>query len=314
MSETCHKPVPIAARTDLVDSIDGSPVNRTAEPMARLLGGRQPLAPWTLPCGTRLTPCWTRDGFHGYAPGMDGHLIAGYHRRARRCSWSVENRCLTSVLRPGTVTLIPATHDGEWTLEGRLEVSHVYLSNERMQFCAASFDRTRPVELIDRLGFEDAAVARMLELLSQEAAAHAAPTLFLDEALDLLCLQLMRRHSASLETQTKVAVRGLTPKQLRLIRQYMREHLERNIALEELAGLLRLSRFYFCTAFRLATGKRPHEWLTFERMERARALLKNHKLRIIDVGFMVGYTTPSAFAAAFRRAVGETPSSYRRQS
>ena len=281
--------------------------------MARLLGNSQPMAPWTLPCGTRLTKAWTRDGFDGYAPGMDGHLVAGYYRQPQRCSWTVENRRLASVLRPGTITLIPASHDGQWTLSGRLEVSHVYLSKQRLQFCAESFERARSPELVDRLGFEEPAIARVLELLANEAASQAAPTLFLDEVLDLLCLQLVRRHSEFPEPQTKVPAQGLTPKQLKLVTRYMREHLNRNIALEELAGLVQLSRFYFCTAFRLATGKRPHEWLRMERIERARMLLKNRALRIIDIGAMVGYETPSAFAAAFRRVAGVTPSSYRRQ-
>jgi AraC-like DNA-binding protein len=55
----------------------------------------------------------------------------------------------------------------------------------------------------------------------------------------------------------KVPTRGLTPNQVRLLTNYIREHLSRNIALEELAGLVRLSGFYFCKAFRVATGKRP---------------------------------------------------------
>src|ERR1700749_385216 len=158
----------------------------TAEQMARLLGAPQPLAPWTLPCGTRLTQRWTRDGFHGYAPGMDGHLIAGSYNSAQRCSWSTGKRRLTSTLRPDTITLIPASHDGQWTLNGRLEVSHVYLSKQRLQSCITSFEKARSVELVDRLGFEDPAMARVLELLSHEATSQSAPKLFLAEALDLL--------------------------------------------------------------------------------------------------------------------------------
>src|SRR5262249_24778752 len=142
----------------------------TAEQMARLLGRPQPLAPWVLPCGTRLTRSWTRDGFSGYAPGMDGHLVGGYHRRAQRCTWSMGSQRLAAVLPAGTITVIPAGHDGHWTLDGPFEVSHVYLSNQRLQSCAAAFERTRPVELVDRLGADDPATARVLELLSQEAA------------------------------------------------------------------------------------------------------------------------------------------------
>ena len=307
-----HRARQDVAESSQIEEMRASILDRTAEQMARLLGRPQPLAPWTLPCGTRLTAPWIRDGFHGYAAGMDGHLIAGYHGRGQRCCWALENRRLTATLRPGVLTLIPATQDGQWDLAGRLEVSHVYLSDKRLQSCVAQFDKAKSVELIGRVGYEDPAVARVLELLSQEAATRSAPTLFLDEALDLLCLQLVRRHSAFPQTGAKPAARGLTPKQLRLVTGYMREHLDRDITLQELAALLQLSRFYFCTSFRLATGKRPHEWLTLQRIERARTLLQDPALRIIDVAVAVGYQTPSAFAAAFRRVVGITPSDYRR--
>jgi AraC family transcriptional regulator len=169
------------------------------------------------------------------------------------------------------------------------------------------------VQLVARLGQEDSAVARVLELLGQEASGQSAPTLFLEEALDLLCLQLIRRHSAFPDTRSRPTNRGLTGRQVRLVTGYIREHLDREITLEELASLIHLSRFHFCTAFRLATGKRPHEWLTIQRIERARTPLESTALRIIDVGLSVGYRTPSAFAWAFRRIVGDTPSNYRRQ-
>lgn len=300
---------------DTADPADGShaPILDTVEQVARLLGKPQPMPPWTLPCGTRLTPAWTCDAFRGYAPGMNDHVISGYYRRKQRCSWSTGNQRLAATLRPGTLTVIPATCDGQWAMEAPLEISHVYLSDQRLKFCAESFERAKPVELVGRLGCEDLSAARVLELLSQEAGSPSAPTLFLDEALDLLCLQLIRRHSAFPDNRIQAAVQGLTPKQLRLVTEYMRENLDRDITLAELARLVRLSRFYFCTAFRLATGRRPHEWLTLERVERARTLLKDRSLRVVDVGLAVGYQTPSAFAATFRRVIGETPSNYRRQ-
>jgi AraC family transcriptional regulator len=287
--------------------------NRTAEQMARLLGKPLPLAPWTLPCGTRLTTVWTRDAFHGYAAGMDGHLIAGYHRRAQRCSWTVENRRLAGILSPRTMTLIPATYDGQWTLAGPLEVSHVYLSTKRFESSVEQLGGGRNAELVGRVGHDDPALVRVLDLLSHEASTQSAPTLFVDEMLDLLCLQLIRRHCVFSQAPVSPLKRGLTPKQLRLVTGYMREHLERDITLAELANLLQLSRFYFCTAFRSATGKRPHEWLTLQRIARARTLLKDGGLRIVDVGLAVGYQTPSAFAAAFRKVMGQPPSEYRRQ-
>ena len=297
------------------DAIDEPHLGRrsAALEVARLLGRPQPVAPWTLSCGTRLTAVWTHGGFKGYAAGADDHSIVAHHRHAQQCSWAAENRRLTATLRPGTLTLVPATHDGYWTAAGWSEVSHVYLSDKRLQSCAQQLGTARPVRLVARLGQEDSAVARVLELLGQEASRQSAPTLFLEEALDLLCLQLIRRHSAFPDTRSSPPRRGLTGRQVRLVTGYIRENLDREITLEELARLIHLSRFHFCAAFRLATGKRPHEWLTIQRIERARALLQDSALPIIDIGLSVGYRTPSAFAAAFRRIVGDTPSNYRRQ-
>src|SRR5262245_6722277 len=106
---------------------------------------------------------------------------------------------------------------------------------------------------------------------------------------------------------------GLTGRQVQRVTAYMREHVGRELSLSELALAANLSRFHFCTAFRLATGQTPFEWLAAERMTRARALLAQSGLRIHAVGTAVGYQTPSAFAASFRRAVGVSPSEFRRR-
>jgi AraC-like DNA-binding protein len=82
--------------------------------------------------------------------------------------------------------------------------------------------------------------------------------------------------------------------------------------LNELAGVLHLSRFHFITAFRQATGKTPHEWLVLQRIGFAKKLLEDHRLSVTEVGLSVGYETPSSFAAAFRKAVGLTPTDFRR--
>lgn len=106
---------------------------------------------------------------------------------------------------------------------------------------------------------------------------------------------------------------GLADWQVRRVTQYMHEHLGEEIGLGELAALVGLSRFHFCTAFRQATGHTPYNWLMTLRIEEARRQLNNRALEITDIAMAVGYQTPSSFAAAFRKIVGMTPSGYRRQ-
>jgi AraC family transcriptional regulator len=127
-----------------------------------------------------------------------------------------------------------------------------------------------------------------------------------------MCTHLLREHSV-FGLPTVNQRRGLAPWQVKRVIGYMRENLDRDIALQELADVVNLSRFYFCSAFRMATGYTPHECLTRLRIEAARALLSIPSMPITDIALAVGYQTPSAFAAAFRRRTGVSPREYRRQ-
>jgi AraC family transcriptional regulator len=143
--------------------------------MSRLLKTPLPLAPWVLRCGSRVTQRWRRDGFEGFAPGMPGHVVTTYYRNEQTCSWTMENDPLAARLRSGTVTVIPESHDGRWSRGGPVDVSHVYLTSERLQACADQVANGRRVELLRRVGFEDAIAARILKMLAHEAKSTTRP-------------------------------------------------------------------------------------------------------------------------------------------
>lgn len=63
--------------------------------------------------------------------------------------------------------------------------------------------------------------------------------------------------------------------------------------------------------FKRATGLSPSQYFIRLRMSRARHLLLETDLSIIDIGLDVGYSSPSHFSQVFRREVGVTPSAYR---
>jgi AraC family transcriptional regulator len=189
----------------------------------------------------------------------------------------------------------------------------VLLSDSRLQGFAEPFARGRRVTLVPCLAEPDPVGANILRALSREAARpKETRRLFIEQALDLLCMHLLRAHSSLGRIAGPVPRRGLAPWQVRRTTAYMAERLDQNIGLDELAELTSLSRSHFCTAFRHATGRTPHEWLTALRMEQARRLLQHPKARITEVALAVGYQTASAFTAAFRRHTGTTPSDYRR--
>jgi len=107
--------------------------------------------------------------------------------------------------------------------------------------------------------------------------------------------------------------RGLAVWQLEVVKAHMIERLDQPSSLQELAGLVKLSRWHFCTAFHLAAGQTPREWMIDQRMRKARNLLLETDSSITDIALAVGYRSASAFTVQFRRTVGMAPTDYRRR-
>jgi AraC family transcriptional regulator len=285
------------------------------EEMSRILD-RPPLARSERLSGdTLLTGRWTHGALHDALPGMAAHVIIAHHNQGTeinlRTGEGLRVRAKTS---PGTIVIIPAGHDGRWDIDGGVDVSHVYLTPERLHSSAEALTGGRSVELLDRLCFADPQITRILALLSDEQmTSDPSARLFLEQAIDLLCTQLVRGHSSFNALPDPAPRRGLAEWQVRRVTTYMRSMIEQEIGLDELAALVSLSRFHFCTAFRLATGQTPHQWLTNLRIARAKELLSDPLLPVTEIALCVGYQTPSSFAASFRKLVGATPSEFRRR-
>ena len=139
----------------------------------------------------------------------------------------VERRRLAAPLRPNSITVIPDRHDGDWEIEGPLHVSHVYLTNERLEHCRTLVGGRGNVELMKRVGSEDAVTSQILAILSDpNVIVDPAAKLLVDRAVDLLCIQLLRWHSVVQLPQRIAYVRGgLARWQLRRVTDYMLAHL-----------------------------------------------------------------------------------------
>ena len=296
-------------------SVSTKPLSQLNAPeeIARILDRPPLLSPAVLRGDTRLTQRWAHGALHNHLKIMSGHVVMTYYGAAQHIDCRAGLARLVSRTQPGSITLIPEGHDGHWTIGGPIEVSYVYLTEKRLQSCADLVAGGKRIELIDRVGFDDPTAARILELLSHEAALNdPSSRLLVEQAIDLLCMQLIRAHSSIGVLPASLRRRGLADWQVKRVTNYMRDHLDEEIGLQELANLVNRSRFHFCTAFRMATGHTPHEWLTAQRIQRAKALLTDPKLPITHIALAVGYQTPSAFAATFRKIVGVTPTDFRR--
>jgi len=93
--------------------------------------------------------------------------------------------------------------------------------------------------------------------------------------------------------------------------QYIHDNLDGNLSLQHLADVVQLDVYRFIRAFKQNTGLPPHQYVLRQRIERAKALLKDSALSVMEVALRSGFADQSHFTTAFRRATNLRPSEYR---
>ncbi|WP_323751166.1 AraC family transcriptional regulator [Marinobacter sp.] len=99
--------------------------------------------------------------------------------------------------------------------------------------------------------------------------------------------------------------------ELEIIHNYMREHLEERLTLNELAELAGLSPAHFATRYREQTGTAPIQHFLHLKVERACELLDTTGHTFVDISRQLGYDDAYYFSRLFKKVMGKSPSDYR---
>ena len=105
--------------------------------------------------------------------------------------------------------------------------------------------------------------------------------------------------------------KGLSRTSQEEVLEFIEAYLETDIRLEDLAQIASISTFHFCRLFKEAMHITPHQYVIRRRIERAKQLLKQSNLRIVDIALACGFANQSHFSHHFRRIVGISPKAFR---
>lgn len=166
--------------------------------------------------------------------------------------------------------------------------------------------------LRDRSAFTDETLNVLMAQLHSELMRRKASPLFVQGIGQAIAIYLAR-NCADLVKEPGRGSPSLPGFKLRQITDWMREHLDEDFDLQQLATLVGLSKFHFHRLFRRAVGETPSRYHMNLRMHEAKRLLRETTKTVVEVGLEVGYMNPSHFAQIFRRETGLSPSDYRRQ-
>jgi two-component system response regulator YesN len=93
--------------------------------------------------------------------------------------------------------------------------------------------------------------------------------------------------------------------------RFIQQHYNQDVSIAAIAEHVYLTPTYLCILFKKEKGISINDYITQLRIEKAKQLLADRKLRVYEISQMIGYQDANYFAKVFRKATGMNPSEYR---
>jgi len=227
--------------------------------------------------------------------------------------WSGE-RTQRALVLPGSVAVRPAgwSCSGHWTRKGDVSPRQIVLmvAPELLQRIGAEICGT-DVVLKPFLNLDDSFVTGAILALEADVRQESplgpiyGETIAAALATHLVhkCAEISPRRSDRAEISARVAT---------AVRDYIEAHIEETILLGDLASVAGIEIHKVARAFKKRFGVAPHQYILRARITRAKAMLRESNLSLVEVAFCAGFSSQSHFTKAFKKLTGLSPSNYRK--
>ena len=225
-----------------------------------------------------------------------------------------EGQTHTFHIPPGGVSLFPALQP--ITVRNRDTREFIVIAIDPRLVVRAAHEVVQPerLELRGQIGIDDPMVRGLALALRAEILSGYGGGRWYGEALvQTLAIHLVRHYAATPQT-VREDTGGLGRRPLRLVLDYIQDHLAEEISLETLAGVAGLSPFHFARLFKKTVGIAPHQYLIRRRVERAKELLLTTEIEIAEIAVQVGFCDQSHLTSHFKRTYGIAPGAFLRST
>lgn len=217
---------------------------------------------------------------------------------------------------PRRICVTPAGATAQWQHSGHPEILQVYL---RDSIYAAAVEEmygcdVRAAQIVPRFAVLDP----LLEQLAMAIAAALRDSsvqdgLYVDTLAQVMAVHLAQHHSSRSRTISATATKPMRTCKMKRLVDFIEENLDRDLSLEAMAVEAEIGPLYLPRAFKTDVGQSPHQYVLRRRIQKARDLLTTTDSPIADIALAAGFSSQSHLSNWFRRLVGVSPATYRRQ-
>lgn len=240
----------------------------------------------------------------------DTHIIV-LHLRPATIEWLLDGHTQTARTTRGSLDIVP-----QGTLMGggsRDETEFLILALDPsfVERVASEAGAAHPVILTPNVGVRDSQIEHISLALKAELEAGCISGRLYGESLAVALVAHLLDKYASHVTGKHNHCATLPAYKLRRIVEYINDNLTEDLTLAGIARVAGMNPHYFSRAFKQSTGFPPHRYVTNCRVEKAKRLLADHELPLVQVGLTVGLQNQSHFTTLFHKLTGVTPKTYR---
>ncbi|MDX2210504.1 MAG: AraC family transcriptional regulator [Sphingopyxis sp.] len=253
---------------------------------------------------------WAGSAARMQQPRLTHHYLTFHEGGAKRVTRSGEGLPTHRDVPLHAVTTVAAGNAYDWTTEGPIAFTHVYIDPQRYHDTIASHRGDVPniAQFAEVFGRFDPLLCRLLHRLVQRSLVSDTDIMAAEMLVDGILLRLFDSLAAGTETSDRIV---LTEANLKRVRDYVAVNLHARIVIDDLAALTGYSRFHFARAFARATGLPPYSYVINQRIAAAQRLLRETDWPIEAVASATGFSSHAQFTTTFRQLTGTTPSRYR---
>lgn len=272
----------------------------------------------SIPIAVDLKAKWSELSIEeNYVPKIDmpemcfkDHVI-GMSSQNLNCELKLDGKTQKYSLLTNELMIMPAKQNFTINFDQAHVSKAIHLSHTLMMRNALELFGTDNYELIRADQVKDPLIFNIRRSLCIELKINPdGCEIYAQTMANALAVHLLSRYSTHTKS-VKIYSGGLSPKKMKLVLSFINDNLQQKITLEDLASLVQLSQYHFCSAFKQSLGISPHKYVIQQRVERAKNLLKQSKLSISDISIMCGFTHQSHLHRHFKRLTGITPKVFR---
>ncbi len=125
-------------------------------------------------------------------------------------------------------------------------------------------------------------------------------------------VSLLHKALAEIKGYYETNSQQRSQKAVEIVKSYISRHYKEDVSLKEAADMVYLNPKYLGELFKKETGMYFQEYLAGYRLDLAKEMLLDVRLRVGEVGEQVGYQDAKYFSKLFKKYVGVTPKQYKK--